>query len=76
MDQPEAFERLPRAHALALRLQSLGADVALIAECLGIVPEAVLPLLEVAAAKLARIQATTVPIVGGEPCSEDSHTAG
>jgi hypothetical protein len=49
---------MPKAHALALRLEQLGADAETIAECLGIGPEAVEPLLEVARAKLARSQTT------------------
>jgi hypothetical protein len=51
-----ALERLSPVHALALRLNALGADRELIADCLGITPEAVAPLLEVAAAKLAHAQ--------------------
>ena len=55
MNRDEALAQLPRAHALALRLQELGAEPALIADCLGIEPEAVAPLLQVAAAKLTRV---------------------
>jgi hypothetical protein len=56
VDRDEALALLPWAHARALRLDALGADAALIADCLGIEPESVQPLLEVAAAKLARAQ--------------------
>ncbi len=46
--------QLPRTHLLALRLAALGAGDELIAECLGVEPEAVGPLLEVAQAKAQR----------------------
>lgn len=59
VDHDDALAQLPRSHALALRLNDLGADPSLIAECLDIEPEAVGPLLEVAAAKLAQTQGTT-----------------
>jgi catechol 2,3-dioxygenase-like lactoylglutathione lyase family enzyme len=47
-----ALRRLPVTHSLALRLRAAGVDDALLAECLAIEPEAVGPLLAVAAAKL------------------------
>lgn len=56
VDHSDALARLPRAYALALRLQELGADTELIADCLGIAPEAAGPLLEVAGAKLSNTQ--------------------
>lgn len=56
MQRTAALEHLTAIHALAVRLDALGADRELIAACLGIVPEAVAPLLEVATAKLARAQ--------------------
>ena len=56
MQRHAALERLSPVHALALRLDALGADSELIAARLGIAPEAVAPLLEVAAGKLARAQ--------------------
>ena len=46
-------KRLARAHRLALQLVALGASDELVAECLGIEPEAVAPLVKVAAAKAA-----------------------
>ena len=46
---------LPRAYSLALRLESLGADTALIADCLDIEVEGVGPLLRIAHQKLADI---------------------
>lgn len=46
-------KRLARAHRLALELVRLGADDELVAECLGIEPDAVAPLVKVAAAKAA-----------------------
>lgn len=53
MDLDQALRRLPRAHALALRLRDLGADAGLIADCLDLPVESVGPLLQVAEAKLA-----------------------
>jgi hypothetical protein len=52
MDDPEALARLPRPYALALRLRDAGVDDALIAECVGVEPEALPTLLDIAAAKL------------------------
>ena len=56
MQRNHAIERLSPIHALALRLDALGADRELVATCLGVAPETVGPLLEVAAAKLARAE--------------------
>lgn len=53
---PDTLAALPRAYRLALRLRALGADDGLIAECLGVVPEAVAPLLVLADAKLAALR--------------------
>jgi hypothetical protein len=52
MDDPEALARLPRPYALALMLRDAGVDDALIAECVGVEPEALPTLLDIAAAKL------------------------
>jgi hypothetical protein len=52
MDDPEALGRLPRPYALALRLRDTGVDDALIAECVGVQPQALPALLKIAAAKL------------------------
>jgi hypothetical protein len=52
MDDPDVLARLPRPYALALRLREAGVDDALIAECVGVEPEALPTLLEIAAAKL------------------------
>jgi hypothetical protein len=49
----EALRRIPTAHSLALRLRDAGLGAELIAECLGIEPEALGPLLVVAEQKLA-----------------------
>lgn len=49
----EALGRLPAAHSLALRLRDAGLSAELIAESLGIEPEALGPLLVVAEEKLA-----------------------
>lgn len=56
MERDRALVQLPRAHSIALRLDEIGAGPCLIADCLGIELEAVGPLLQVAEAKLARIQ--------------------
>jgi len=50
-----ALAALPTVHALALRLSDEGEPRERIARVLGMEPEAVGPLLEVAAAKLAEI---------------------
>jgi hypothetical protein len=52
-DRTEALAQIPAAHSLALRLRDAGVDDDLIAECLGIEPETVGPLLVVAEGKLA-----------------------
>lgn len=49
----EGARRLSRCHSLALRLRDAGIGTDLIAECLGLEPEAIGPLLVVAEAKLA-----------------------
>lgn len=54
------LRRLPEPYAEALRLHDMGQDGA-IAERLGIEPEAVGPLIELAEAKLARLQVTREP---------------
>lgn len=56
-----AGARLAPAHATALRLEARGACSDDIARVLGIPPEAVAPLLEIARAKLARLRARPVP---------------
>lgn len=55
MDRDEAYELLPPLHAVALRLDDAGATHAVIAEGVGISPQAVPAFLEVARGKLARI---------------------
>ncbi len=56
MRRNPALEKLSPIHALAVQLNALGADRELMAACLGVAPEVVGPLLEVAAAKLARAE--------------------
>jgi hypothetical protein len=53
----EACARLPVTYALALRLRDEGLPEDLLAERLGVEPEALGPLLEIAEAKLAAILA-------------------
>jgi hypothetical protein len=55
MDHAERLRRLPLAYAVALRLSEAGADEATIAAALGVEPESVGPLLDVARAKVERI---------------------
>ena len=46
------MERLPLPYSVALRLRDAGIDDAVIAECLGVEPEALRPLMQIAQAKL------------------------
>jgi DNA-directed RNA polymerase specialized sigma24 family protein len=57
MDREEALRRLPPVCAEALRLAEAGLDHAAIAAALDLDPAAVGPLLEIGAAKLARLLA-------------------
>lgn len=66
VDSDDALAQLPRAYSLAIRLHRLGADVDLIAECLELAPESVGPLLDVAAAKLARVREIDLREVVGD----------
>jgi hypothetical protein len=50
--EPLGLESLPRSYRLGLRLHALGADNALIAECLEIDPDGVVTLLDIGAEKL------------------------
>lgn len=59
MDRGTAIDRLPETYAAALRLQDEGHDDNAIAIRLGLAPDAVGPLLRVAAAKLHTILAAT-----------------
>jgi DNA-directed RNA polymerase specialized sigma24 family protein len=54
-DKVAAMSQLPAAYSLALRLREAGLPAVQIAECIGIEPEAVGPLLTLAQAKLAAI---------------------
>lgn len=56
MDRARAIDRLPEAHALALRLSDDGLDEHQIADRLQIPPQAVPPLIRIAEAKVARLQ--------------------
>jgi DNA-directed RNA polymerase specialized sigma24 family protein len=55
MDRAEAVRLLPEAYARALTLRDQGQDDTRIAAALGIVPEAIGPLLRLAEAKLQRL---------------------
>ena len=65
MDREAALDRLPQAYAIALRLHAENRDD-VIAECLGIAPEGIAPLLRLAEAKLARLLADVGPRSGSE----------
>jgi hypothetical protein len=49
--EPSPFDDLPRAYRIGLRLHALGADDALIADCLDIYVESIGALLEIGAQK-------------------------
>jgi hypothetical protein len=53
-DQP--IDALPRAYRVGLRLRALGADDALIADCLGVNADAIVTLLDIGARKLEQIE--------------------
>jgi predicted transcriptional regulator len=55
VDRAEALDLLPTVYAVALRLDESGVAPAVIAEGVGITPEAVPAFLEVARGKLARL---------------------
>jgi hypothetical protein len=57
----EAVRRLPVVYSLALRLREVGVPEALIAECVGVEPEAVGALLVVGEAKLAAMRCAGDP---------------
>jgi DNA-directed RNA polymerase specialized sigma24 family protein len=61
MDLAAAMNELPEVHAAALRMHDAGIDETEIAETLGIEPEAMAPLLQVAKAKLASLLAAPDP---------------
>jgi hypothetical protein len=68
VERTEDYENLPRAYRVGLRLQALGADTELIADCLEIEPESVRPLLAVALAKLKNAQRRNVGGPGPPSC--------
>jgi hypothetical protein len=51
-----AFDELPRAYRIGLRLRALGADDELIGDCLDIDPDGIVTLLEIGAHKLEHLQ--------------------
>jgi hypothetical protein len=51
-----AFDALPRAYRLGLRLRALGADDELIAECLEVDPASVSTLLDIGARKAENLK--------------------
>jgi hypothetical protein len=69
--EPSAYDSLPRAYRIGLRLHALGADDQLIAECLEVDPASIGTLLEIGSQKLENsIQAPLDPNRSGdEPIS-------
>lgn len=55
VDRAEALRQLPDAYQVILRLNDLGADRALMSDCLQVEVEAVGPMLEVAQLKLEAV---------------------
>ena len=53
MRRSDALDRLPLPYGTALRLRDAGIDDAVIAECVGVEPEALTTMMWVAEAKLA-----------------------
>ncbi|MDA2891455.1 hypothetical protein PDG61_11080 [Mycolicibacterium sp. BiH015] len=51
-ERDEALDRLPLPYSMALRLRDAGVDDAVIAECVGVEPEGLQALMEIAMAKL------------------------
>jgi DNA-directed RNA polymerase specialized sigma24 family protein len=66
MDRDAAYEQLPEAYAVALRLREAGLDDRAVALTLGLPPEAMASLLELADAKLKSLLDQEEP-TGGEP---------
>ena len=52
----QLIDALPRAYRVSLRLRALGADDALIADCLEVDADAIATLLDIGARKLAQIE--------------------
>ncbi|MHB8656758.1 MAG: hypothetical protein ACYC91_02215 [Solirubrobacteraceae bacterium] len=67
MDRDAAMADLPELYSRALGLRRTGAEAAAIAAALDLELEAVGPLLRVAEAKLARLQAVPVPLSSRPP---------
>ena len=51
-ERDQALDRLPLPYSMALRLRDAGVDDAVIAECIGVEPEGLQALMEIAQAKL------------------------
>lgn len=51
-ERDAALDRLPLPYSMALRLRDAGVDDAVIAECVGVEPEGLQALMEIARAKL------------------------
>ncbi|OAN33891.1 hypothetical protein [Mycolicibacterium iranicum] len=51
----DALDRLPLPYSTALRLRDAGVDDAVIAECVGVEPEGLQALMQIAVAKLAAV---------------------
>lgn len=66
MDRARAFDRLPTAYAIALRIAELDGDEAMIARALDVPVESVGRLLQIGESKLATL------LAGDEPLSLDA----
>lgn len=64
-DRDDALDRLPLPYSVALRLRAAGVEDTVIAECVGVEPEGLQPLLAIAHAKLAAAGYAEEPTSGG-----------
>lgn len=67
MNRRDALDLLPGAYARAIALYEAGADEDGIALAVGVEPESVAPLLEVARRKLADLLASAIPLDPWQP---------
>jgi len=71
MDHDRALTSLPRTYRVALALRDLGADEALIADCLDVEPSAVAPLLEIGLRKQRRLGLLDERPEPGQPAPDE-----
>lgn len=76
VDRQRPLPELPEPYAAALRLRDLGYEIPAIAERLGLAPGATETLMDLAAARLARLSARNLePCPGTEPANTRSPEA-